>query len=565
MTTQVTWDDDPPKTGMPDEGTDTKLYDPVPAAGKNFEITKEPVGSGPVIDSPFSVPLITIPSSTSVNAGDDFTVDGSGLQENTTGTLALVAGPAGTTGGDVLVSVPVTADALGAIPETTLSVPADAPEGEYHLVLSGGAVMINSTGVTVGGVTPTEPAIMASPTTIDSSGDEASRTVTVDGENFPASLAGRISIMTGAPGSGGTEVVGADVTTDATGVLPSTPLIVPAGQAAGDYHVHAEYAGVTVDDVALTVTTTPVVPEITATPDTVDSAGDETARTITVDGVGFAAATAGTLELLPGAPGSGGTAIESIPVTTDAAGEFTGEQVIVPAGQAAGDYHLVATFGADVVDDTPITVTNTPAPIEPPENVTVGNIGPASVEVSWDEVVGATGYAVWYKPTAEAAWMYAGEVTTPTLSATVTSLTAETEYDFAVTTIVDSEMSDRSATVTESTIAGGAPLAQASVTAGTPTATSVPLTWDPVADAQSYQIRWREAADTDWASTYGDEDGASTGTSMEGLTAATEYVFGVRAIGDGTTNTSGPWSADVLATTAAAALRKRAAKKTTKK
>lgn len=652
MTVQLTWDTDAPKTGLPDQGSDTKTY-PSAQVG-HVEVTPEPVGSGPVVEADFTVPLITTPDATTIEPGGTLTIEGSGLAPSSSGTLALIAGPPGTTGGATLVSVPVTADATGAIPSTSLSVPADAAEGEYHLVLSGGAVIVDNVSVTVGGVTPTEPAITATPTTVDSTGDETARTVTVEGESFPAELAGRVSIMTGAPGSGGTEVVGTDVTTDTTGNIPATPLIVPENQAAGDYHIHAEYTGVTVDDIALTVTKTPV-PELTADKTTVDSTGDETERTVTIDGTDLPATTAGRVSLLPGAPGSGGTEITGVDVTSDATGAFTGAVLVVPADQAAGDYHITGDFGAATIDDLALEITATPppepevtpdattieagatltvdgtgfpattagrvslfddtdteivgadvttdaageftgaalvvhagqpagdlalratvdtatspdvtitvtlAPPAPPANVTLDNIGPASVQVNWDEVTGADGYVIYYRPSDEAGWMYAGEVAAPTTDATVTALTSETSYDFAVATLVGTTMGEKSPEETASTIAGGAPLAQAVATSPSTTATSVELAWDSVTDAQSYEIRWRPSDDTDWSSPSGTEDGASTGTSMEGLTPATEYDFGVRAIGDGTTNTSGPWSADVTASTLAAlAAKKRASRK----
>lgn len=662
MTIQLTWDEDTPKTGLPDEGTDTKQYEPTPGQDGHVEITPEPVGSGPVVETDFTLPLIITATPATPDPGDSISVTGSGLAASSSGTLELVSGPPGTDG-EVIASVPVTANASGEV-TGTVTVPAETEPGTYHLVLSGaptasgGRVVIDNTTITVGG-TPTEPVIEADKTTVDASGDETERTVTVTGSGFPASTAGRVSINTGAPGTGGTEVVGADVTTGADGTIAATPLIVPVDQAEGDYHIHAEYTGAVTDDLPLTITAGPVGPTLEIDPDTIDSSAPDAAdRTVTATGTGFPASTAGTVAIHPGAPGSGGTAIVTENVTTDATGAIPETPLEVPLDQEAGDYHVVATVGAATADDTPLTVTAGPAatvesdvteveaggtinvtgtgfpvstagtvglydsedteivsapvtttatgdiestpltvpaetepgdyelraevdtvtavgadPItvtaapapEPPTGLVLSDVGPASMAATWDAVDGATGYVVYYKPTAETPWMVAGEVTAPTVTATVTNLTSETSYDIAVATLVDTEVSERSAAETEVTAAGGAPLDQAEAAAGTPTTTSVPLTWDPVADAQSYQIRWRVATDADWAPTYGTEDGVATGTSMEGLEPGTDYLFGVRAIGDGTTNTSGPWSADVAASTDAALARKAAARKTAKR
>ena len=450
MTVQLTFDDDPPITGLPDEGSQSKQYEAAPGLG-HAEVTPEPVGSGPVVEADYSLPLITTPDVTTVEAGGTVTVEGSGLAASSSGTLALVAAD-----GTVLVETEVTADAAGAIPATALEVPADAVAGDYTLTLAGGAVVIDNVTITVGGVPPVEPEVTAdvtevapgrtvtasgtgfpaeaegtvglydsagepvveapvttdadggfadaalvvpegteagdlalratvgdatspdvtitvtdapvepvftaAPDTVDSGGDEAARTVTASGTGFPADLAGRVSILD----SEGAEVVGADATTDADGVLPDTPLIVPEGQAEGDYTVHAEFTGVTVDDVPLTVTNTPAPsPTVQATPDTVDSGGDETARTITVTGADWPAETAGTVELREGAPGSGGTTVVTVDATTDADGAVPATAVIVPEGQAEGDYHIVVTVGELVHDDTAITVTTTPPPADP--------------------------------------------------------------------------------------------------------------------------------------------------------------------------------------------------------
>lgn len=450
MTVQLTFDDDAPLTGLPDEGQQSKTYEATPGLG-HAEVTPEPVGSGPVVEADYSLPLITTPDVTTVDAGGTVTVEGSGLAASSTGTLSLVAAD-----GTVLVETEVSADATGAIPATALEVPADAVAGDYTLTLAGGAVVIDNVTITVGGVTPVEPEVTpdvteveaggtvtaagtgfpseaegtvglydtagtavveapvttdadgaftdaalvvpegteagdlalratvgdatspdvtvtvtaapvepvftASPDTVDSAGDEAARTVTASGTNFPADLAGRVSILD----SEGAEVVGADATTDADGILPDTALIVPEGQAEGDYTVHAEFTGVTVDDVPLTVTAEPAPsPTVQATPDTVDSGGDETARTITVTGADWPAETAGTVELREGAPGSGGTTVVTADATTDADGAVPATAVIVPEGQAEGDYHIVVTVGELVHDDTAITVTATSPPADP--------------------------------------------------------------------------------------------------------------------------------------------------------------------------------------------------------
>lgn len=373
MTVQLTWDDDEPITGLPDEGQNTKLYPSTPATAR-AEVEPEPVGSGTPVGSDFTVPLIIEPDVDTVEPGGDITVTGSGLAANGSGQLALLTGAPGTDGEEI-VTVPVTADDTGDIGSVVVSVPADTEPGDYHLVLTGGEVVIDNTAITVGGE-PTEPTLTADKDTVDSSGDEAERTITVDGAGFEAEETGTVELLPGAPGSGGTAVVSEAVTTDADGAFTGAEIIVPEDQEAGDYHLVGTVGASVADDNPITVTDAPVEPELTADKDTVDATGDEAERTITVGGTGFEAETAGTVELLPGAPGSGGTAVVSEAVTTDADGTFEAVAVIVPEDQEEGDYHLVGTVGETISDDTPITVTAGPvAPELSPDKTEVDSSG----------------------------------------------------------------------------------------------------------------------------------------------------------------------------------------------
>jgi len=369
MTVQLTWDTDPPITGLPDQGTDTKTYPPTPAPAE-AELEREPVGSGTVLDAPFSVPLVTTADATEVAPGGTVTVDGSGLAPGSAGTLAIVAGPAGTEGGTVLVETPVTADTVGAIPSTELTVPDDADPGAYHLVLSGGAVVIDLTGLTVTGVTPPDPIVTSDVTEVEPGG-----TVTASGTGFPADTSGTVGLYAG----DGTAVVEALVTTDADGAFAGTPLVVPAGTAAGDLALRATVGDATSPDVTITVTETPAEPVLTAAPTTVDSADDEAGRTVTVDGTGFTADLAGRVSIMTGAPGSGGTEVVGADVTTGPDGVLPSTPLVVPAGQEAGDYHVHAEYEGVVVDDVALTVTSTP-PVEP-----VFTASPTEVDSGGDE------------------------------------------------------------------------------------------------------------------------------------------------------------------------------------
>ncbi|MDE2902393.1 MAG: cadherin domain-containing protein [Chloroflexota bacterium] len=96
-----------------------------------------------------------------------------------------------------------------------------------------------------------------------------------------------------------------------------------------------------------------------------------------------------------------------------------------------------------------------------------------------------------------------------------------------------------------------APPPPTNLQAGTPTATSVAVSWDAVAAAAAYRVDVREGATGNWAT----HDDTITGTShtVDGLVCQTAHALRVRAQGSGTTyaaNWSAP-SAAVAVTTGA--------------
>lgn len=347
MTVQLTFDDDAPIPGLPDEGSQSKQYDATPALGR-AEVTPEPVGSGPVVEADYSLPLITTPDVDQVEPGGAVTVNGSGLAAGSTGTLALVAAD-----GTVLVEEPVTADDLGAIGETALTVPDDAEPGEYTLTLSGGAVVIDTTTITVtGDVPPDEREVTPDVTEVAPGG-----TVTASGTGFPAETEGTVGLYD----SAGEPVVESPVTTDTDGAFTDVALVVPEGTAAGDLALRATVGDATSPDVTITVTEEPAEPVFTATPDTVDSGGDEAARTVTASGENFPAELAGRVSILD----ADSAEVVGADATTDAEGVLPDTPLIVPEGQAEGDYLVHAEFEGVTVDDVPLTVTAEPPPADP--------------------------------------------------------------------------------------------------------------------------------------------------------------------------------------------------------
>lgn len=92
---------------------------------------------------------------------------------------------------------------------------------------------------------------------------------------------------------------------------------------------------------------------------------------------------------------------------------------------------------------------------------------------------------------------------------------------------------------------GDAPSAAPTVSAGTPAATSVPITYGTVTGATGYDLQFKTSAASTWALK---SSITASPYSLTGLTASTAYNVQVRAknaVG------SGPWSSTVNVTTAA--------------
>src|SRR5699024_8945304 len=98
MTVRVQWDDDEPKTGLPDSGEDTKTYEETEASG---QVTLSHEQSGATQTVTFNLPLLdggeVTPDKTEVDpAGDEaartISVSGTGFPASTEGTVTLMTG-----------------------------------------------------------------------------------------------------------------------------------------------------------------------------------------------------------------------------------------------------------------------------------------------------------------------------------------------------------------------------------------------------------------------------------------------------------------------------------------
>ncbi len=161
-----------------------------------------------------------------------------------------------------------------------------------------------------------------------------------------------------------------------------------------------------------------------------------------------------------------------------------------------------------------------------------------------------TAYTVQYKLHTSGTWLTYTSSASGT-SATVAGLTASSSYDYQVIATNSAGSGTASSTVTNSTLSGAlaAPGTTTGLTAGTPTANTVPLTWTApstggaVAD---YIVQYRLSGSGSW--TTFSSTITATSTTVTGLSSSTAYDFQVAALN---ATGSGAYSSLVTATTAA--------------
>ncbi len=205
-----------------------------------------------------------------------------------------------------------------------------------------------------------------------------------------------------------------------------------------------------------------------------------------------------------------------------------------------------------------MTVTNVADTAPPaPTSLAVGTVTATSVPLTWAAVTGAATYRVESRASGAQTWSVAADTLTAAAH-TVDGLTCNTAYEFRVSAYGDGTThtaawgaASTAVTATTGACPLPAPAAPTSLTAGTVTATSVPLTWAAVANAATYRVESRVGSTATW--TVADDTLTGTTHTVDGLTCHTAYEFRVSAYGDGTTRAAawGTASTAVTATTGA--------------
>jgi hypothetical protein len=366
--------------------------------------------------------------------------------------------------------------------------------------------------------------VEATPATVDSAGDAAARTITVAGENFPASTAGTVALATGAPGAYGTTVVSTAATTNTAGIFTGTTLVVPVDTDAGSYHIEASFASITDLQTGVTVTNTGLVPP------TGLASPSQTANTVTLT---WTAASGAEEYMVQWAP-TGTTDWQQRPavaVLTDT----------VPGLTPSTTYDFQVKSMAEGMTDSAWSATFTQATtaltqLAAPTNPAAGTPTTTSIPFSWDAVTNADTYTVAWRLPAGTWTEITGVAAT---NQDVTGLSPNTDYELRVKAVADGFAdSDWSTVVTATTASLGTLAAPTGIASPAQTATTIDLTWTAVPNATSYGIERSAAGAGVWTEV---QTASTASATVTGMTTATSYDFRIAARAAGWTDSD--WSA----------------------
>ena len=270
-----------------------------------------------------------------------------------------------------------------------------------------------------------------------------------------------------------------------------------------------------------------------------------------------------TVTPAPGQPTASATTFSSITLTWTAVASAssyevfyrTGSDAYTSAGTTAGTSLTISSLLADTPYDCYVTATisgvtssgstvrtATTATVTAPGAPSFSLVTATSFRAAWTAVSGVTGYEVFVKRTADAAYTSAGTTVAPTVALDVVGLVPGTEYTVFVVATYAGAASANGTTASTITALPTAPDAPTVVS----TFESATVSWTAVAGADSYVVFVRTGTDA-YASA-----GTTNATTLtvSDLLPNTAYDFQVRTVQNGVNSNA---SATTAATTASLA------------
>lgn len=354
------------------------------------------------------------------------------------------------------------------------------------------------------------------PTSVDSAGNVAARTITVAGEGFPANTSGTVAVAAGAPGAFGTTLVAVGAQTNASGVFTGLSIVIPQDSDAGSYHLEAVFGSIGDLSEALTLTNTGLLaPAGLASP-------SQTGSTVTLT---WSAAVGAEEYVVRSSPAGAETWTER-PATAALTDTVVGLAELT-------SYDFQVKSQADGMTDSAWSTTFTQATgdlpdLAAPANPAAGTPTTTTIPFSWDAVTNADTYTAEYRISPGAWTAVSGIATTST---TFTGLSPNTEYELRVKAVADGFTdSPYSTVVTATTDALGTLAAPTGIASPAQTSTTIDLTWNAVANATTYAVERSPAGAGTWTEVL---VVATNSGTVTGMTASTSYDFRIEARADG--------------------------------
>jgi len=149
-----------------------------------------------------------------------------------------------------------------------------------------------------------------------------------------------------------------------------------------------------------------------------------------------------------------------------------------------------------------------------------------TADLSWDALIGALSYEIKYRESGTLP--YLNRVETSNTNATLVNLNPNQQYDWIIRTLCSVDGTNNSAysAIQNFTTDPGATCETPSNLAATPTSNSATVSWDAVAAALEYEIKWREFGSVSW--TKSTIIPAATSTVLNNLTASTTHEWIIR-------------------------------------
>lgn len=433
MTVTIQWDSDTPLTGQPNAGSANKVY--TTSGAGTVTITDEAIG-GESRTLTYTVPLdltTVVPTPAAIDSGDDLagrtiSVAGEGFPPGTNGTVALATGAAGTYGVTVA-ATGATTNSAGIFTDVDLVVPADTDAGAYHLEVTFGDIADLDAAITMTNTGLLSPAGLASP----------SQTATSVTLTWTAATGAEEYMVRWSP-------AGANTWTERTAVAALTDTV--GGLTAStsyDFQVKSMADGKTDSAWSASLTQATSAQPTLGTP-TNAAAGTPTTTTIPFSWDAVTNAQTYTVDWRT-SPSGAWTSITGIATTNTT--------VTGLSPNVAYDLRVKAS-GAGFTDSaytTPVTAsTASLGTLTAPTGIASPSQTSTTIDLTWTAVANATSYGIERSPAGAGTWVEV--MSSPTNSATVTGMTANTNYDFRLAARADGWVaSPWSSTFTENTTA----------------------------------------------------------------------------------------------------------------